>query len=75
MGGEKRTGSYFSELAILPGYKIHNLGQRFAPKKDSGHGVWQIQVTFIQPLTAHVKKSKQPRDDEARNASKEQPEE
>lgn len=64
--------SYFSEYAILPSYKIHNLGQRFAPKKDSGHGVWQIHVTFIQPLTVHVKKSKQPRDYDARNVSKEQ---
>lgn len=69
---EKGENSYFSEYAILPGYKIHNLGQRFSPKKVSGHGVWQIQVTFIQPLTRHVKKSKQPRDYEARNISKEQ---
>ena len=36
---KKRMGGYFSEYAILPSYKIHNLGQRFAPEKDSGHGV------------------------------------
>lgn len=68
----KKNRHHFSEYAILPGQKIHNLGQRFAPKKVGGHGVWQIQVTFIQPLTRHVKKSKQPRDYEARNVSKAQ---
>lgn len=36
-------GSYLSDYAIMPGYKNHNLGQRFAPKEVHGHGVWQIQ--------------------------------